>query len=383
MEPVVTVNLNGNPYQLDQSAHDALKAYLDAAEAALASNPDKAEIMRDLEQAIADKCRAFLSPHKSIISAEEMKKALDEMGPVEGADQASSSGADAPGGAQGQTGGARKRIYRITEGAQIAGVCAGLGAYFDLDVNWIRFLFIVAALLTSGGFVLVYVAMMFLIPSAQTSEQWAEAHGIPFNAQEVIDGAKRQYQNFAQNPPPWWGPRSWRQQRRAWKRQMKDQARAWAHGWRYSAQAAPAPPPSGPISYAGSVLGGFLMLILTFIRVIVAIVFFAILISLLTTGSAGYYHLPPHVELWQAILVLFLIYAVISIPLRALRWTAWGMMGRPYYAYRGAEGLVALVAVIAIVLLAYHHSPEAKLWLDRAQDFGNHVVEDLRHDFGN
>ena len=58
MERVVTINLNGNPYQLEEPAYDALRAYLERARATLADNPDKAEIIRDLEQAIADKCAA-------------------------------------------------------------------------------------------------------------------------------------------------------------------------------------------------------------------------------------------------------------------------------------------------------------------------------------
>jgi phage shock protein PspC (stress-responsive transcriptional regulator) len=302
------------------------------------------------------------------------------MGPVEGAEQTQTNdGASA--GAQSQTGGAKKRIYRIADGASIAGVCTGIAAYFDINVGAIRLLFILATLFTSGGFLLVYVAMMFLIPSAQTSEQWAEAHGIPFNAQEVIDQAKRQYQDFTQNGPPWWGPRSWRnQQRRAWKRQVRDQARAWRDQWRYGPATAA---PSGPISYAGSIVGGVLALVFTFIRVIIAIIFFAFLISLITTGQIGYYQLPPKVEVWQAVLVLVLIYAIISIPLRAMRWAAWGMMGRPYYGYRGGEGLITLVAFIAIAWIAYQHVPEAHAWMDRARDAANHVLEDLRHDFGN
>src|SRR5215510_10411991 len=84
MERVVTVNLNGNPYQLEEPAFDALRAYLGRAEAALADNPDRGEIIRDLEQAIADKCGAYLSPGKSVVSADEMRRILEEMGPVEG-----------------------------------------------------------------------------------------------------------------------------------------------------------------------------------------------------------------------------------------------------------------------------------------------------------
>ena len=45
MERVVTINLNGNPYQLDESAYDSLRAYLARAEAALVDNPDKGEVL--------------------------------------------------------------------------------------------------------------------------------------------------------------------------------------------------------------------------------------------------------------------------------------------------------------------------------------------------
>src|SRR6185312_16345500 len=196
-----------------EPAYDAVRSYLERAEAALADNPDKAEVMRDLEQAIAEKCASYLSPVKSVVAAAEMTKILDEMGPVEG------EGAEGVQASASSSAGPRpKRLYRIREGAQIAGVCAGLGAYFDIDVNWMRVLFLVATVLTSGFFIFVYIAMMFIIPSANTSEEWAAAHGVPFNAQEVIDRAKREYQHFASNGPPWAWPR-W--QRRQWKREMR------------------------------------------------------------------------------------------------------------------------------------------------------------------
>ncbi len=82
MERVVTINLNGNPYQLEEPAYDALRAYIGRAEAALADSPDKAEIIRDLEQAIADKCGGYLSSSKSVVNAQEMARILEEMGPV-------------------------------------------------------------------------------------------------------------------------------------------------------------------------------------------------------------------------------------------------------------------------------------------------------------
>src|SRR6188472_2151795 len=72
MQKVISINLNGNAYQLDESGYEALREYLAGAERALAANPDGAEIMADLEQAIAEKCQRFLGSHKSVVTASEV-----------------------------------------------------------------------------------------------------------------------------------------------------------------------------------------------------------------------------------------------------------------------------------------------------------------------
>ena len=66
MNKVITINLNGNAYQLEDRGYDALRAYLDNAARRLEGNPDKDEIVADIEQAIADKFRALLSATKTV-----------------------------------------------------------------------------------------------------------------------------------------------------------------------------------------------------------------------------------------------------------------------------------------------------------------------------
>jgi len=83
MQRVISINLNGNAYQIDEAGCDALRDYLDEADRALAGNPDRREIVADLEQAIADKCQAFLGPHKSVVTADEVAQIIKEMGPIE------------------------------------------------------------------------------------------------------------------------------------------------------------------------------------------------------------------------------------------------------------------------------------------------------------
>ena len=55
------------------------------------------------------------------------------------------------------------RLYRSRSEKMIAGVCGGLGEYFDVDPVLIRLLFVVTALLSGVG-LLAYVALWVLVP---------------------------------------------------------------------------------------------------------------------------------------------------------------------------------------------------------------------------
>ena len=222
MQKVISINLNGNAYQLDESGHDALREYLARAEHELEANPDRVEIMADLEQAIAEKCQKFLGPHKSVVAASEVEQIVKEMGPIDaaaGEDAASGADAAADGKQKARSEPTPKRLYRSPDGAMIAGVCTGLAAYFAIDVAFVRIAFVLSALLTKGVGIIAYVVMMFIVPEARTPEERASAGGAPFNAKEVIDRAKKQY---AEGTRHW--RRRWRQQQRQWRRS------SWAPG---------------------------------------------------------------------------------------------------------------------------------------------------------
>ena len=55
-----------------------------------------------------------------------------------------------------------KRLYRSKENKKIAGICMGIGDYFDIDPIIIRLLFLVALFL--GGGLIVYIIAWIIIP---------------------------------------------------------------------------------------------------------------------------------------------------------------------------------------------------------------------------
>jgi phage shock protein PspC (stress-responsive transcriptional regulator) len=58
------------------------------------------------------------------------------------------------------------RLYRSTSEAMLGGVAAGLGNYFRIDPTFLRLAFIVLGLASGGAFVVFYLAMWLLIPTA-------------------------------------------------------------------------------------------------------------------------------------------------------------------------------------------------------------------------
>tara|TARA_B100000131_G_C17600708_1_gene403389 strand:+ start:276 stop:455 length:180 start_codon:yes stop_codon:yes gene_type:complete len=55
-----------------------------------------------------------------------------------------------------------KRLYRSKKNKKIAGICIGIGDYFDIDPIIVRLLFLVALFL--GGGLIVYLIAWIIIP---------------------------------------------------------------------------------------------------------------------------------------------------------------------------------------------------------------------------
>jgi phage shock protein C len=57
----------------------------------------------------------------------------------------------------------RKRLYRSRNERMLAGVCGGIGEYFDIDPTVIRILFVLFALVIGGG-ILLYIILLIIMP---------------------------------------------------------------------------------------------------------------------------------------------------------------------------------------------------------------------------
>jgi phage shock protein PspC (stress-responsive transcriptional regulator) len=419
MQKVITVSLNGNAYQLDEDAYRLLSRYLDESAAALAGNPDKSEIIADLEQAIGEKCARFLNAHKTVVIGSELQQIVAEMGPVDGdpgkgtgdtaaGEAAGTAGAASAGagasaagtagtaGSAGYTGQAgapppfvSRRLYQISDGAVFSGVCNGLAAYFAIDVTLVRAIFIALFLFTGGLALLAYVVLMFVVPYASTSEEHAAARGLPFNARTLVERAKQKYTQFA-NGPQWRGTRAewrkeWRRMRAEWRFERRRMREEWRTQWRFGRGGRPPDAAFGatggagvrpaPVSYVAHIIIGTILAILGIVSALFTVGWLLVLLSLVTTGAVLGWTLPHGIPFWAALLLLLIVYSSVAWPIKALRHAAYASVG----AYHGAwveawNGIIALAVVVTLLWYGFHHVPEVRELFNQFAHWWNSVM---------
>jgi phage shock protein PspC (stress-responsive transcriptional regulator) len=175
----VTVTLNRSTLQFDEAAYERLDHYLAESAGLLEGDPDPQEILSDLEQAVADQCARRMGAGQTIVTLAELEPALKEIGSVQ-----------VPGAATAPdqtTRDATRPLVQVSAGAVISGVCLGLARYFRLDVTLLRVIAVLLLLGTGGGMILVYLALMLLLPYAPLEPGGTPIRWLPAKSREFVE----------------------------------------------------------------------------------------------------------------------------------------------------------------------------------------------------
>lgn len=57
-----------------------------------------------------------------------------------------------------------KKLIRSSKDRVLAGICGGLGEYFNIDVTIVRLIMVVLAVFSFGSIALAYLIAMLIIP---------------------------------------------------------------------------------------------------------------------------------------------------------------------------------------------------------------------------
>jgi phage shock protein PspC (stress-responsive transcriptional regulator) len=198
MKKTIIVTINGIIFHVDEDAYEKLQAYLDTLKRYF-STEQGAEIIEDIEARIAELFQPRVSEAKQSVNMQDIDEIIDILGKPE--DIATANDENFEYTKESQEKSYRKihrRLYRDRDHSVLGGVCAGLGAYFDVDMVIFRILFIVF-LFAGGASILLYLILWIVIPAAVTAAQKLEMHGEEVTISNIERAFKKEYQQVKKN----------------------------------------------------------------------------------------------------------------------------------------------------------------------------------------
>jgi phage shock protein PspC (stress-responsive transcriptional regulator) len=182
MNEVTKIHLGRQAFTISVDAHHELRAYLDA----IKKQVEDKEVMDEIEIRMAELLTEHgIDMNKVILltDVDFLKEQLGNPKDFKEDDDETSSFTDKTSD--------RKRLFRDTDRALIAGVCAGLAEYFGLDVLIIRILFVIATIVTAGWIILLYIVLWLLVPEAKTSSDRLLMIGKPVTVDSLKEIVER------------------------------------------------------------------------------------------------------------------------------------------------------------------------------------------------
>lgn len=218
MKKTISINISGVIFHIEEDGYDKLKNYLSTVQQYFSTYEDSQEIVTDIENRIAEKLLSKLkAADKQVVSLDDVNELVAAMGTVAdfeaveeeevlvtngGRHSASSAGSAQA--RSSQAGGSTsstfttpppnpgvyqepRRLVRDMRRKTLGGVCAGLAHYFNMDVVWVRLIFVALFIGLpalsgasngpdeffgglSGFTFIIYIAMWIALPGVVTIE---------------------------------------------------------------------------------------------------------------------------------------------------------------------------------------------------------------------
>lgn len=173
MNKTVSIHLQGIPFILEEQAYERLNQYLIALRNVLQQEEGHEEIIQDVELRIVELMQAHLQGSKQVVELLFIEEILTKLGKPE------DFSADVPKpqtNTSQETDNKEKRLFRDGDHAVMGGVCAGVAAYFNIDVVLVRAIYVLAFFTLGVGFFL-YIILWIIIPEAKTSSEKLQMKG--------------------------------------------------------------------------------------------------------------------------------------------------------------------------------------------------------------
>lgn len=200
MNKTVTINIAGLFFHIDEDAYNKLSNYLTAIKNSL-NTEGKEEIINDIESRIAEIFSEKIDPKTGVISMVDVDNIIQIMG------QPEDYRLDDENETQNQSNEnyfndnyikRPRKLFRDGEKKVLGGVLSGLANYFNIDVVWIRIIFILL-IFVYGSSIIIYPILWIIIPKAKTVSDILEMKGEPVNISNIEKQVRENFDQLGNN----------------------------------------------------------------------------------------------------------------------------------------------------------------------------------------
>ncbi len=183
MNKTVNINLAGIFFHIDETAYAKLQHYLEAIKRSLSNTQGQDEIIADIEARIAELFNEKIKTDRQVIGTKEVDEVIAVLGQPEDYMLDEEIFDDEPAQPKYKTSG--KQLFRDTEHSYVGGVSSGLAHYLGIGSVWVRLLWVILTLLSSGAFILIYIALWIFVPEAKTTADKLSMRGEEVNISNI------------------------------------------------------------------------------------------------------------------------------------------------------------------------------------------------------
>ncbi|RKS53361.1 phage shock protein C (PspC) family protein [Gillisia mitskevichiae] len=195
MNKTVNINLAGIFFHIDEDAYAKLQHYLEAIKRSLTNTQGKEEIIADIEARIAELFNEKIQDKKQVIGNTEVEAVIATMGQPEDYMLDEEIFEDEPSYTKSSSTG--KQLFRDTENSYVGGVSSGLGHYLGIQALWVRLLWVVLTVASSGAFILIYIALWIFVPEAKSTADKLSMRGEEVNISNIERKIKEGFDDVA------------------------------------------------------------------------------------------------------------------------------------------------------------------------------------------
>lgn len=188
MNKTLSIGLAGFSFTIEEHAYIKLSDYLNALRNSMdASEAD--EVIHDIEIRIVEIFRDTLGK-REVINDTDVERVMAQIGSpekIEEQEEAYYSEKNTKTNFSGTRYSDKRQLFRDSERQKIAGVCAGLAAYFGIDITGMRLIWVGAfIILCFGAPVMLFIPLLYIIlwailPIATTASDFLKMKGKPLN----------------------------------------------------------------------------------------------------------------------------------------------------------------------------------------------------------